>query len=100
MSDVEFYVNSLSKKQLAEAYVHLRSRLERLEEKSARLERCAKKWAHTVVIPSCDGFRCLCCQRLVLATHYNENRSEVEKLQHAHDCDAAHILGLEREVEK
>lgn len=66
----------------------------------ARLERCAKKWAHTVVIPSCDGFRCLCCQRLVLATHYNENRSEVEKLRHAHDCDAAHILGLERESER
>ena len=100
MSDVEFYVNSLSKKQLAEAYVHLRSRLESLEEKSARLERlallerCAEKWAKNCVEGSPlspGGWCCWSCGVISLPT-------SPEK--HAHDCDAAHILDLEMEAEK
>ena len=109
MSEVKFYVNSLSKKQLAEAYIHLRSRLERLEEKSARLERRAKDWAkeqvgfvaHTTneALKNNMSFGagytvCKCCN--------NSAWSDTGQVAiiHAHDCDAAHILGLERESEK
>lgn len=63
-------------------------------ERLALLERCAEKWAKSavrIVQLSCVEWHCDSCGRC----NYSY---EVTPL-HAHDCDAAKILGLEREGE-
>lgn len=60
-------------------------------ERLALLERCAEKWAAMMTIDVYDeepSDVCECC---------HEEEPENGPIIHAHDCDAAHILDLERE---
>ena len=89
MSDVEFYVRSLTKRRLGEAYVHLKCRLDRLEPELARLRRMADAYAK-----SATDYRgtntCAHCRRFTYP-------GTAMSVPHAADCDVAIHLGLHRE---
>ena len=92
MSDVEFYVRSLTKRRLGEAYVHLKCRLDRLEPELARLRRMADAYARErlfVDVHMYTGdfiYGCKECGRIT-----DEDR------KHTATCDVAIHLGLPRE---
>lgn len=68
--------------------------IECLRKELALLRRAAEKWARESIDVYEHGgdWRCRHCE----AVHYNGRGATL----HAHDCDAALILGLEREGEK